>query len=299
MTSARSRRTTASSAGSSASTTTASPALTYFYDHATGESRLLFRPYPHLDPETLAPMTPVTITSRDGLDLHSYLTLPVGIEPKGLPLVLRRPRRPVGARQLGLQPRSSAPRQPRLCGAAGQLPRIDRLRQGIHESRDRRVRGQDARRPHRRRGLGGRAGLRGPRSRRHLRRLLRRLRRAGRRHLHPRRLRRRHRLRRHLEPGELHADASAGRQAAPGQQLASVSSATPTIRSRRPTCWPARRSPGSTRSARRCWSSRAPTTFASYRPSPTISSRRCARAASRSSTWSRTTRATDSSTRTT
>jgi dipeptidyl aminopeptidase/acylaminoacyl peptidase len=60
------------------------PGLTYFYDHATGEARLLFRPYP----EALAPMTPVTITSRDGLDLHSYLTLPVGIEPKGLPLVL-------------------------------------------------------------------------------------------------------------------------------------------------------------------------------------------------------------------
>ena len=64
------------------------PGLTYFYDHSTGESRLLFRPYPHLDPEALAPMTPVTITSRDGLDLHSYLTLPVGIEPEGLPLVL-------------------------------------------------------------------------------------------------------------------------------------------------------------------------------------------------------------------
>ena len=64
------------------------PGLTYFYDHSTGESRLLFRPYPHLDPETLAPMTPVTITSRDALELHSYLTLPVGIEPKRLPLVL-------------------------------------------------------------------------------------------------------------------------------------------------------------------------------------------------------------------
>jgi dipeptidyl aminopeptidase/acylaminoacyl peptidase len=33
-------------------------------------------------------MTPVTITSRDGLPLHSYLTLPVGIEPVGLPMVL-------------------------------------------------------------------------------------------------------------------------------------------------------------------------------------------------------------------
>lgn len=63
------------------------PGVTYYYDHTTGESRLLFRPYPHLDPETLAPMTPVTIPARDGLDLPSYLTLPPGTEPSGLPLV--------------------------------------------------------------------------------------------------------------------------------------------------------------------------------------------------------------------
>lgn len=64
------------------------PGATYLYDHRTGDSRLLFRPLPHLDPEQLAPMRPVTITSRDGLPLHSYLTLPVGVEPTGLPLVL-------------------------------------------------------------------------------------------------------------------------------------------------------------------------------------------------------------------
>jgi dipeptidyl aminopeptidase/acylaminoacyl peptidase len=64
------------------------PGYTYYYDHTTGESRLLFRPYPHLDPAKLAPMTPVTIRSRDGLDLQSYLTLPVGIEPTRLPMVL-------------------------------------------------------------------------------------------------------------------------------------------------------------------------------------------------------------------
>lgn len=64
------------------------PDVTYYYNHETGESRLLFRPYPHLDPATLAPMVPVTITSRDGLALHSYLTLPVGVEPTSLPLVL-------------------------------------------------------------------------------------------------------------------------------------------------------------------------------------------------------------------
>jgi dipeptidyl aminopeptidase/acylaminoacyl peptidase len=64
------------------------PGVTWFYDHSTGERRLLFRPFPHLDPEALAPMTPVTIPARDGLPLPSYLTLPVGIEPAGLPMVL-------------------------------------------------------------------------------------------------------------------------------------------------------------------------------------------------------------------
>lgn len=64
------------------------PWATYLYDHATGESRLLFRPYPNLNSDSLAPMTPVTIPSRDGLDLHSYLTLPVGVEPTDLPMVL-------------------------------------------------------------------------------------------------------------------------------------------------------------------------------------------------------------------
>ncbi|GAA1451398.1 S9 family peptidase [Nocardiopsis tropica] len=64
------------------------PGATWFYDHATGESRLLFRPRPHLDPGSMAPMAPVTVTARDGLELPSYLTLPVGVEPAGLPLVL-------------------------------------------------------------------------------------------------------------------------------------------------------------------------------------------------------------------
>lgn len=64
------------------------PWATYFYDHSSGESRLLFRPYPQLDPETLAPMTPVAIPAGDGLTLHGYLTLPIGVAPTGLPLVL-------------------------------------------------------------------------------------------------------------------------------------------------------------------------------------------------------------------
>jgi dipeptidyl aminopeptidase/acylaminoacyl peptidase len=64
------------------------PGVTWLYDHATGESRMLFRPYEHLDPALLASVTPVTITARDGLALPSYLTLPLGVEPAGLPMVL-------------------------------------------------------------------------------------------------------------------------------------------------------------------------------------------------------------------
>ncbi len=64
------------------------PGLTYFYDHNTGESRELFRPYPYLATEKLAATAAVTIRSRDGLDLHSYLTLPPAHKPSGLPLVV-------------------------------------------------------------------------------------------------------------------------------------------------------------------------------------------------------------------
>lgn len=62
--------------------------MTYLYDHDTGESRLLFGSHPQLDPGVLASMEPVTIRSRDGLDLHGYLTLPVGLPPNNLPMVL-------------------------------------------------------------------------------------------------------------------------------------------------------------------------------------------------------------------
>ena len=36
----------------------------------------------------LASTRPITVTSRDGLALHGYLTLPPGVQPRGLPMVL-------------------------------------------------------------------------------------------------------------------------------------------------------------------------------------------------------------------
>ena len=64
------------------------PGATYLFDRETGEAEFLYRSRPWLDPATLAPMRPVVITSRDGLPLHSYLTLPLDVEPRGLPAVL-------------------------------------------------------------------------------------------------------------------------------------------------------------------------------------------------------------------
>jgi dipeptidyl aminopeptidase/acylaminoacyl peptidase len=64
------------------------PGATWLYDHVTGEARLLFRAYPDLDPDELAQMLPVGFPARDGLPLHGFLTLPVGVAPVDLPLVL-------------------------------------------------------------------------------------------------------------------------------------------------------------------------------------------------------------------
>src|SRR6185312_8218411 len=64
------------------------PGATYLFDRTSGQAEFLHRPRPWLDPETLAPMEPVQIASRDGLTLRSYLTLPPGVGTRDLPTVL-------------------------------------------------------------------------------------------------------------------------------------------------------------------------------------------------------------------
>ncbi|MGA0112581.1 MAG: S9 family peptidase [Chthoniobacterales bacterium] len=60
----------------------------YFYDSEADELRKLAEVSPWLDAGKLAPMEPVRIPARDGLELPGYLTLPPGLEPKNLPAVL-------------------------------------------------------------------------------------------------------------------------------------------------------------------------------------------------------------------
>jgi dipeptidyl aminopeptidase/acylaminoacyl peptidase len=64
------------------------PAEYYLYDRKAKKLTHLFSGRPELKKYTLAPMKPVTVKSRDDLELVSYLTLPPGVEPKNLPTVL-------------------------------------------------------------------------------------------------------------------------------------------------------------------------------------------------------------------
>src|SRR5262249_13918506 len=64
------------------------PSDYYLYERATKKLTHLFVSRPELEKFTLAPMKPVIIKARDGLELVAYLTLPVGIDPKNLPMVL-------------------------------------------------------------------------------------------------------------------------------------------------------------------------------------------------------------------
>ena len=60
----------------------------YFFDRETKDFRKLAELAPWLPKERMAPMKHVSYTSRDGLTIHGYLTLPLGKEPKNLPVVI-------------------------------------------------------------------------------------------------------------------------------------------------------------------------------------------------------------------
>lgn len=64
------------------------PVPFYAYDRKTRTATFLFDNQPALNKYTLATMEPISFTSRDGLTIHGYLTLPPGEERKNLPLVL-------------------------------------------------------------------------------------------------------------------------------------------------------------------------------------------------------------------
>lgn len=60
----------------------------YIYNQETDELKKLADVSPWINEKELAPMKPISYTSRDGLTIHGYLTLPLGVEPKNLPVVV-------------------------------------------------------------------------------------------------------------------------------------------------------------------------------------------------------------------
>jgi dipeptidyl aminopeptidase/acylaminoacyl peptidase len=60
----------------------------YVYDFGSKETLEIADPYPWINEKDMAYMKPVSYTSRDGITIHGYLTLPKGIEEKKIPVVV-------------------------------------------------------------------------------------------------------------------------------------------------------------------------------------------------------------------
>jgi dipeptidyl aminopeptidase/acylaminoacyl peptidase len=64
------------------------PVYYYVYDQPTRKATLLFSDRPAMEKYKLAKMRPISFRARDGMTIHGYLSLPIGVEPKKLPTVL-------------------------------------------------------------------------------------------------------------------------------------------------------------------------------------------------------------------
>jgi dipeptidyl aminopeptidase/acylaminoacyl peptidase len=64
------------------------PGERYLFDRNTKQLTFQYRPFEKLPREALAPKKSISYPSSDGLTVPAYLTLPVGVAPKNLPLVV-------------------------------------------------------------------------------------------------------------------------------------------------------------------------------------------------------------------
>jgi dipeptidyl aminopeptidase/acylaminoacyl peptidase len=64
------------------------PVSYYLYDRPSKKATFLFTSRPALDKYKLSQMKPIEYTARDGMKIYGYLTTPVGMQPKNLPMVL-------------------------------------------------------------------------------------------------------------------------------------------------------------------------------------------------------------------
>ncbi|MGK7875329.1 MAG: alpha/beta fold hydrolase [Xenococcaceae cyanobacterium] len=64
------------------------PGSAYLFNRETRKLEKLYELLPELNREDLAPMQPIRYTVRDGLEIPAYLTIPKGVEPRNLPVII-------------------------------------------------------------------------------------------------------------------------------------------------------------------------------------------------------------------
>jgi dipeptidyl aminopeptidase/acylaminoacyl peptidase len=64
------------------------PGAYYLFTPEDGKLKGLFRTQPWIKPEQMADMNPIMYKARDGLEIHGYLTIPLGQKPQNLPVVV-------------------------------------------------------------------------------------------------------------------------------------------------------------------------------------------------------------------
>ena len=74
------------------------PGELYLYDRGTGKARFLMQGRKWLDAEQMATVKPIALTTRDGLKIHGYLTIPKGSDGKNLPMIVNVHGGPMGPR---------------------------------------------------------------------------------------------------------------------------------------------------------------------------------------------------------
>src|SRR5690606_31737901 len=74
------------------------PGELYLYDRPSGKARLLMQGRQWLQKEHMGTTRPFSFTSRDGMRIHAYLTIPNGTVGKNLPLIVNPHGGPIGPR---------------------------------------------------------------------------------------------------------------------------------------------------------------------------------------------------------
>lgn len=74
------------------------PGELYLFDRATNQARFLMQQRKWIDGKRMASVKPIALTTRDGLKIHGYLTIPNGSDGKRLPMIVNVHGGPMGPR---------------------------------------------------------------------------------------------------------------------------------------------------------------------------------------------------------